>query len=75
MCQELTLTEKAVSELERIARNCDFYAKNNDQNHYINEVGCLRGAMYIADLIGCKYPIQQYYDLYIKNVYENFFKD
>ena len=57
-------------EMERAAKNCEFYKKQNDINHYINEVGCLRGMMYLADIIGINYPQDEYYDKYIKHVHE-----
>ena len=57
-------------ELTRIANNCEYYMKEGNSTRFINEVGCLRGAMYIADALEITYPKMQYYDKYIKQVHE-----
>lgn len=54
------------SELERIARNCEYYQNEGDIVRLVNEIGCLRGAMYIADVCKVIYPQQKYYDQFIK---------
>jgi len=56
-------------ELQRLADNCEYYNAAGMDEHYINEVGCLRGAMYIADLVGVQYPQYIYYRNYIEPVY------
>ena len=57
-------------ELERTTRNCEFFKRQNDTQHLINEAGSLRGMMYIADIIGIIYPQDEYYEKYIKPVNE-----
>ena len=65
-----TLIKETKKILERTARNCDFYRSEGMTEHLINEIGCLRGAMYIADEIGIEYPSALYYQLYIKPNFE-----
>lgn len=62
--------EKIRKDLQRIANNCDFYLAEGMIEHYKNEVGCLRGMMYAADIIGCPYPKDIFYDRYIKKEHE-----
>ena len=64
-----SMVENEVTILERTARNCDFYKENGMTEHYINEVGCLRGIMYALEEIGIPFPCYSlYYNMYIKPV-------
>lgn len=62
----MTTIEQIKEVMERTVKNCRYYYENGDMTHYINEVGCLRGIMYIADIIGFSYPQLQIYESYIK---------
>ena len=59
----ITETEKNI---KQAAKNCNFYLSHGLTDHFVNEAGVLRGMMYIADNIGCPYPFQEYYEMYIK---------
>ena len=56
--------------LERTANNCEFYKKEGKRDMLVNEAGCLRGVMYAADAIGIEYPKLEFYNKYIKPVYD-----
>lgn len=64
-----TLINQTKMLIERTANNCDYYKREGMTEHLINEVGCLRGIMYVADEIGIEYPFQLYYKLYIESVH------
>ena len=66
----MTTIEQVKEVMDRTIKNCRFYYGENDMEHYINEVGCLRGIMYIADIIGMEYPQMQIYEQQIKVAYE-----
>lgn len=61
-----TLINQSKMLLTRTANNCDFYKREGMTEHLINEVGCLRGIMYVLDEIGIDYPQDLYYKLYIE---------
>ena len=65
-----TTIETIQEELARIYKNCEFYEKENKTFLLTNEIGALRGAMYIADIIGVTYPAQYYYDRFIRPEYD-----
>lgn len=65
-----TLINQTKMILERTANNCDYYKREGMTEHLINEVGCLRGIMYVADEIGIEYPLNLYYKFYIQPVSE-----
>ena len=46
--------------LDRTANNCLFYEREEDIPHLMNEAGCLRGAMYMAEVIGVPIPAVYY---------------
>ena len=64
---KITEREKVLNELIRTAKNCHFY-KETEKNmtHFVNEAGCLRGMMYIADILRVNYPQDEYYEFYIQ---------
>lgn len=68
--QNITLYDQVRKDMERVANNCRFYQEQGNQIHLINEVGCLRGQMYIADMIGIPYPKVEYYNAWIKPIYD-----
>ena len=65
----MTLFEHVTSDMERVVQNCRFYQEQGNTMHLINEVGCLRGQMYIADMLGLKYPKAEYYHAWIQPVF------
>lgn len=64
------LMHETEKNLKQAAKNCKFYLSHGLTDHFINESGVLRGMMYIADNIGCPYPLQEYYELYIKPAHD-----
>ena len=62
-----SIIKSEISILERTAKNCEFYKREGMTEHFINEVGCLRGIMYALDEIGIPYPcFSAYYNEFIK---------
>ena len=57
---------KIVKEMDmivsRTARNYKFYMSEGKTKHAINEIGALRGAIYMAEAAGVKVP-EYYYDM------------
>lgn len=74
MNSNIVPTTSIRKELDRIARNCQFYKEQGNRTRFVNEVGCLRGAMYIVDLIELTYPRDKYYEQFIKPCYEEILK-
>lgn len=66
----MTLNEQVKKDMERVANNCRFYQEQGNKTHLINEVGVLRGQMYIADMIGVQYPRIEYYNAWIKPIFD-----
>ena len=58
--------EKILSELRRIAGNCQYYKGTGNKIKFINEAGALRGMMYAADALKVVYLRQELYENYIK---------
>lgn len=70
------IAKNEIAVLERTANNCEFYKNKGMTEHYINEVGCLRGIMYALEEMGIPFPCYSlYYNMYIKDVYEKMSSD
>ncbi len=65
-----TLEKNTNDLLKQIAYNCDFYKTKGKTEHYKNEIGVLRGIMYVMDEIGIEYPRELYYKAYVSPMYE-----
>ena len=62
--------KEILDEMERTVKNCDYYRGKNNMVHFVNEAGSLRGMMYLADILGVQYPLQEYYNQYILPAYQ-----
>lgn len=67
---KLISENKILTELNRIAGNCQFYKGTGDRERFLNEAGCLRGMMTAADAIGLVYLKQELYENYIKPAHD-----
>ena len=68
--ENTSLCQQVLDDMERVVRNCQFYLDEGNKTHLLNEVGCLRGQMYIADMIGLQYPKMEYYEKWIKPIHD-----